>query len=91
MEARDFSRVSVHCDTDTPIFMNKANTKRLKASGVQNMLRTLRKPSGVARLHCHLLRATSATSLAKFCIQIDVINSQEHIKAELQKAGFGYC
>ena len=96
------------CDIDVPLFMNKANTRRLKASGIQNMLRVLRKPSGVTRLHCHLLRATNATNLAKLGISIDiiakylghsglnviqryVINSQEHIKTELQKAGLGYC
>jgi site-specific recombinase XerD len=61
------------CNYDIPLFMNKANTRRLKPSGIQNMLKTLRKPSGVRRLHCHLLRSTSATNLAKNGIPIDII------------------
>ena len=95
-------------DFDSPLFMNKANTRRLKSSGIQNMLKKLRKPSGIHRLHCHLLRSTTATDLAKEGIAIDiiakylghsglnviqryVINSQEHIKNELQKVGLGCC
>jgi integrase/recombinase XerD len=95
-------------DFNSPLFMNKANTIRLKSSGIQNMLKKLRKPSGVFRLHCHLLRSTTATDLAKEGIAIDVIakylghsglnviqryviNSQEHIKNELQKVGLGCC
>lgn len=97
-----------NCDLDIPLFMNKAKTRRLKSSGIQNMLRILRKPSGVVRLHPHLLRASAATNLANLGISIDiiakylghaglnviqryVINSQEHMKTELQKAGLGYC
>ena len=96
------------CDFNSPLFMNKSNTRRLKSSGIQNMLKVLRKPSGVFRLHPHLIRATSATNLAKKGISIDiiakylghsglgviqryVINSQEHIKNELQKVGLGCC
>ena len=98
----------VECDYDVPLFLNKANTIRLKASGIQNMLKILRKPSGVWRLHPHLLRSTAATNLVKEGISIDivakylghsglnviqryVINSQEHIKSELQKVGLGCC
>jgi site-specific recombinase XerD len=72
------------------------------------MLKKLRKPSGVFRLHPHLLRASCATDLAKEGIAIDivakylghsglnviqryVINSQEHIRNELQKVGLGCC
>lgn len=58
---------------NSPLFMNKANTRRLKASGIQNMLKTLRKPSGVWRLHPHLLRCTQACNLAKAGVQIDSI------------------
>ena len=58
---------------DIPLFMNKSNTERLKSSGVQNMLKKLRKPSGIYRLHCHLLRASCATDLAKEGIAIDII------------------
>jgi len=99
---------NIRCDFDVPLFTNKANTKRLKASGIQNMLKKLRKPSGIKRLHPHLLRASAATNLAKSGIAIDivakylghsglnviqryVINSQEHIKNELQKVGLGCC
>lgn len=98
----------VECDLNEPLFLNKANTRRLKSSGIQNMLKMLRKPSGVHRLHCHLLRSTAATNLAKEGVAIDiiakylghsglnviqryVINSQEHIKSELQKVGLGCC
>lgn len=96
----------IECDLDVPLFLNKANTRRLKSSGIQSMLKTLRKPSGVWRLHPHLLRSTSATNLAKEGVAIDIIakylghsglnviqryiiNSQEHIKSELQKVGLG--
>ena len=58
---------------NVPLFMNKANTRRLKSSGIQNMLKKLRIPSGVRRLHCHLLRASCATDLAKEGIAIDII------------------
>ena len=58
---------------DIPLFMNKANTRRLKSSGIQNMLKTLRKPSGVWRLHPHLLRSTCATDLVKDGISIDIV------------------
>ncbi len=95
-------------DFDSPLFNNKSNTRRLKSSGIQNMLKKLRKPSGVFRLHPHLLRASCATDLAKEGIAIDivakylghsglnviqryVINSQEHIRNELQKVGLGCC
>jgi site-specific recombinase XerD len=60
-------------DFDSPLFTNKSNTTRLKSSGIQNMLKKLRKPSGIYRLHCHLLRASCATDLAKEGIAIDVI------------------
>lgn len=102
LEYRDIKEYNV----DIPLFMNNANTRRLKSSGIQNMLKALRKPSGINRLHCHLLRSTAATNLVKDGISIDivdkylghsglnviqkyVINSQEHIKHELQKVGLG--
>lgn len=98
----------IECDFNVPLFLNKSNTRRLKPSGIQNMLKVLRKPSGVFRLHPHLIRATNATNLARKGISIDiiakylghsglgviqryVINSQEHIKNELQKVGLGSC
>ena len=107
LKYRDISLTSIN-DFDTPLFMNKSNTRRLKSSGIQNMLKMLRKPSGVHRLHPHLLRSTTATNLVKDGISIDivakylghsglnviqryVINSQEHIKNELQKVGLGNC
>jgi integrase/recombinase XerD len=58
---------------NVPLFMNKTNTRRLKSSGIQNMLKTLRKSSGVYRLHPHLLRATMASDLAKNGVSIDII------------------
>lgn len=63
----------VECDLDEPLFLNKANTRRLESSGVQNMLKTLRKPSGIHRLHCHLLRSTAATNLVRDGISIDIV------------------
>lgn len=63
----------VECDLDEPLFLNKANTRRLKSSGIQNMLKTLRKPSGIHRLHCHLLRSTAATNLVRDGISIDIV------------------
>ena len=70
------------------------------------MMKRLRKPSGIKRLHPHLIRASMASNLARQGIAIDiiakylghsgldviqryVINSQEHIKNELQKVGLG--
>jgi site-specific recombinase XerD len=78
----------------------------LKTSGIQSMMKKLRKPSGVSRLHCHLIRASMASDLARQGVAIDiiakylghsgldviqryVINSQEHIRCELQKVGLG--
>jgi integrase/recombinase XerD len=58
---------------DIPLFMNKSNTIRLKASGIQNLMKKLRKPSGILRLHPHLLRASSATHMATQGIPIDVV------------------
>lgn len=102
LERRDIRNYNVH----TPLFVDITNTKRLHTSGIQSMMKKLRKPSRVSRLHCHLLRASCATDLAKQGIAIDVIakylghsgldviqryviNSQEHIKNELQKVGLG--
>ena len=68
-----FIENKIKCDIDVPLFMNKSNTRRLKASGIQNMLKTLRKPSGVHRLHPHLLRSSCATNLAKEGVSIDII------------------
>ena len=59
---------------DEPLFMNKSNTRRLKSSGIQNMLKKLRKPSGVMRLHPHLLRSTAATNLVKDGVSIDIVS-----------------
>lgn len=95
-------------ENNSPLFMDIQNKKRLKSSGVQSMFKKLRKPSGVRRLHCHLLRSTAATDLVKEGIAIDivatylghsglnviqryVINSQEHIKNEMNKVGLGCC
>ena len=91
---------------NSPLFMDIQNKNRLKSSGVQSMMKKLRKPSGVSRLHPHLIRATMASDLARQGVAIDiiakylghsglnmiqryVINSQEHIKNELQKVGLG--
>ena len=60
-------------DIDSPLFANKSNTARLKASGIQSMLKGLRRPSGVSRLHCHLLRCTQACNLANSGVSIDII------------------
>lgn len=100
LEMRDY------CKSD-PLLMDLSGTNRLKASGVQSMLKNLRKKCGVDRLHAHLFRATMASDLVqKYRVSIDVaatylghsglgtiqkyvINSQEHIKNELQKVGLG--
>lgn len=58
---------------NVPLFMNKSNTKRLKSSGIQNMLKKLRMPSGIFRLHPHLLRSTAATNLVKDGVSIDIV------------------
>ena len=60
------------CKTD-PLLMDLSGTNRLKSSGVQSMLKNLRKKCGVERLHAHLFRATAATDLVqKHKISIDV-------------------
>lgn len=60
-------------ENNSPLFMDITNRYRLQSSGVRSMMKRLRKPSGVSRLHPHLLRATMASDLAKANIQIDII------------------
>ncbi len=93
-------------ECNSPLFVDIQNKHRLKSSGVQSMMKNLRKPSGISRLHPHLIRASMASDLARQGIAIDiiakylghsglgviqryVINSQEHIRSELQKVGLG--
>ena len=102
----DYLKLRKDYENCSPLFMDIQHKRRLKASGVQAIMKKLRKPSGVNRLHCHLIRASMASDLAKQGIAIDiiakylghsgldviqryVINSQEHIKQELQKVGLG--
>lgn len=66
LEMRDY------CNSD-PLLMNLSGTNRLKASGIQSMLKNLRKKCGVDRLHAHLFRATMATDLVqKHKVSIDI-------------------
>ena len=102
----DYLKLRKIYEGSSPLFMDIQHKRRLKASGVQTMMKKLRKPSGVSRLHPHLIRSTAATDLVKQGIGIDivakylghsgldviqryVINSQEHIRNELQKVGLG--
>ena len=55
------------------MFLDIQNKHRLKSSGVQSIMKKLRKPSGVSRLHCHLIRASAATGLVKRGISIDIV------------------
>lgn len=60
--------------TDKPLFVsNKAPHERLQKAGIQRTITDLRETSGVHRVHCHLLRATYATALARRGVGIDVI------------------
>ena len=103
---KDYLELRNNCKSNSPLFMDIQNKNRLKPSGVQSIMKKLRKPSGVSRLHPHLIRASMASNLARQGIAIDiiakylghsgldviqryVINSQEHIKNELQKVGLG--
>ena len=103
---KDYLGLRKDYDNNSPLFMDIQNKCRLKSSGVQSVMKKLREPSGIKRLHPHLIRASAATNLAKQGIAIDiiakylghsgldviqryVINSQEHIKSELQKVGLG--
>lgn len=62
-----------YCKND-PLLMDLSGTNRLKASGIQSMLKNLRKKCGVERLHAHLFRATAATDLVqKHKVSIDVV------------------
>ena len=63
----------VNYKINEPLFKNISNTRRLEASGVQYMLKALRQKSGVNRIHCHLLRSSCATNLARQGIAIDII------------------
>lgn len=57
-----------------PLFVcNRHGIKRMTKEGVEAMVRKLREPSGVSRLHCHLFRATYATNLAKKGVSIELI------------------
>ena len=58
---------------NSPLFLDIQNKHRLKSSGVQSMMKKLRKPSGIPRLHCHLIRASMASDLARQGIAIDII------------------
>lgn len=64
----------VKYNEDSPLFMDISCKNRLKSSGVQSMMKRLRKPSGVKRLHPHLIRCTASCRLADRGIQIDVIS-----------------
>ena len=103
---KDYLSLRKDFNYNSPLFLDIQNKHRLKSSGVQSIMKKLRKPSGVSRLHCHLIRSSCATNLAKQNIAIDiiakylghsgleviqkyVINSQEHIRCELQKVGLG--
>ena len=103
---KDYLSLRKDFNYNSPLFLDIQNKHRLKSSGVQSIMKKLRKPSGVSRLHCHLIRATMASDLARQGIAIDiiakylghsgleviqkyVINSQEHIRCELQKVGLG--
>ena len=60
--------------TDRPLFVSsKAPHERLQKAAIQRTITDLRKLSGVRRVHCHLLRATYATALARRGVGIDVI------------------
>ena len=102
----DYLKLRSDYEDCNPLFMDIQHKRRLKASGVQAIMKKLRKPSGVSRLHPHLIRASMASDLARQGVSIDiiakylghsgldviqryVINSQEHIKNELQKVGLG--
>lgn len=67
LEMRDYCK-------DDPLLLNLSGTNRLKSSGVQSMLKNLRKKCGVDRLHAHLFRATMATDLVqRYKVSIDVV------------------
>lgn len=102
----DYLKLRTSYEDCSPLFMDIQHKHRLKSSGVQAIMKKLRKPSGVSRLHPHLIRASMASDLARQGVSIDiiakylghsgldvvqryVINSQEHIKNELQKVGLG--
>ena len=66
LETRDYHKTDY-------LLMNYSGTNRLKASGVQSMLKNLRKKCGVDRLHAHLFRATMSSDLVqKHKISIDI-------------------
>lgn len=59
---------------DDYLLMDLSGTNKLKSSGVQSMLKNLRKKCGVDRIHAHLFRATMATNLVQeHKISIDVV------------------
>ena len=103
---KEYLKLRKDYERNSPLFVDIQNKHRLKSSGVQSMMKNLRKPSGISRLHPHLIRASMASDLARQGIAIDiiakylghsgldviqryVINSQEHIRCELQKVGLG--
>lgn len=57
-----------------PLFAsNDKNSHRLHKSGVSLIVKTIGKLANVARLHCHLFRATFATNLAKMGVDLNII------------------
>lgn len=70
---KDYLSLRKDINNNSPLFLDIQNKHRLKSSGVQSMMKKLREPSGVCRLHPHLIRAQCSCNLAKAGIQIDLI------------------
>lgn len=70
---KDYLSLRNDYNYNSPLFVDIQNKHRLKTSGVQSMMKKLRKPSGISRLHPHLIRASMASGLARQGIAIDII------------------
>lgn len=70
----DLENLMYSTSQNVPLFAStRKDHVRLTKNAVEQVINKLRAPSGVARLHCHLFRATYATNLAKKGVSLELI------------------
>ena len=70
----DTSKLLYSSDINVPLFASKKKPyNKLQKGAVEKIIRDLRKPSGVPRVHCHLFRATYATDLSLKGVSLELI------------------
>ena len=69
----NFNGAFMQFENNVPLFKSFMSNDRIHKSGVESMMRSLGKRSGIIRLHPHLLRATFATRLAEKGVDVGVV------------------